>query len=100
MITKGKGSLKEQLYAVQPVLDDLRLKKNERMKEFSETQLQIAQISAEIAGNELPIDSTSLQVNERDWTLNKLAELKSHLQELQNEKVYYISFFYTHTLIL
>lgn len=84
---KGKGSLKEQLSAVQPVLDDLRLKKNERMKEFSETQLQIAQICAEIAGNGLSIDSTSLQVNERDWTLNKLAEIKSHLQELQNEKV-------------
>lgn len=97
---KGKGSLKKQLSAIQPVLDDLRLKKNERMKEFSETQLQIARICAEISGDGLSIDSTSLQGNECDWTLNKLAEFKSHLQELQQEKVYYISFLCTRTLIL
>ncbi|XP_010031028.2 65-kDa microtubule-associated protein 5 [Eucalyptus grandis] len=87
IIARGKGSLKEQLSTIEPVLDDLRLKKNERMKEFSETQRQIAQICAEIAGNGQSNDSTSLRVNESDWTLNKLAELKSHLQELQNEKL-------------
>lgn len=87
IVARGKGSLKEQLSTIEPVLDDLRLKKNERMKEFSETQWQIAQICAEIAGNGQSNDSTSLRVNESDWTLNKLAELKSHLQELQNEKL-------------
>ncbi|KAK4797580.1 hypothetical protein SAY86_029906 [Trapa natans] len=37
--------------AVKPILEDLRLKKEERMKEFVDTLLQIAKICAEIAGN-------------------------------------------------
>lgn len=57
------------------------------MKDFTETQSQIIRICAEIAGNSQDIMSADPQVNEHDLTIKKLGELKSHLQELQNEKV-------------
>uniref|UniRef100_A0A5B7A453 Putative microtubule-associated protein 5 isoform X1 n=1 Tax=Davidia involucrata TaxID=16924 RepID=A0A5B7A453_DAVIN len=81
---KVKGTLQEQISIIKPVLEDLRLKKQERIKEFSETQLLIVRICSEIAGN--GINSANPQVNERDLTLKKLGELKSHLQDLQSEK--------------
>ncbi|KAK3022576.1 hypothetical protein RJ639_047554 [Escallonia herrerae] len=83
---KVKSSLKQQISAISPVLDDLRWKKQERIKQFSETQLQIVRICAEIAGNDQSINSADLQVNEQDLTTRKLGEMKSHLQELQSEK--------------
>ncbi|KAG6787784.1 hypothetical protein POTOM_003829 [Populus tomentosa] len=49
---KGRGTLKQQISAVNPVLDELRLKKQERIKVFYETESQIAQICAEIACND------------------------------------------------
>lgn len=59
----------------------------ERMKEFSEVQSQIDRISGEMTGSESSVDSALPEVNERDLTLKKLEELKSHLRELHNEKV-------------
>ncbi|KAK4783666.1 hypothetical protein SAY86_008040 [Trapa natans] len=83
-----RGTLKEQLSTAKLILDDLRLKKEERMNEFVDTQSQIAKICAEIAGsNELLINSIDSQVNEHDLTWGKLKELKSYLQELQSEKL-------------
>lgn len=79
-----RGNLKQQLSAVSPVLETLRSKKHEMMKAFSETQLQIVCICSEIAGNDQFCEP---QVNERVLTAKKLGELKSHLQELQSEKV-------------
>ncbi|KAK4746956.1 hypothetical protein SAY87_025993 [Trapa incisa] len=82
-----KGTLKEQLLVVSPILEDLRSKKEERMKEFGEIQTQIAQIYAEIAGNNEPlINSIDPQVDRHDLTWTKLKELKSYIQELQSEK--------------
>lgn len=65
------------------------MKKQERIKEFSETQSQIVRICAEIAGNIQSTDSVHAQVNERDLTKKMLGELKSYLQELQSEKVFF-----------
>ena len=87
---KGKGPLKQQISAVNPVLDELRLKKQERMKDFYETESQIARICIEIAGNDRSIDSADPEIDERDLTVKRLGELKSHLKELQNEKVCWI----------
>lgn len=81
-----KGTLKERMSSIKPVLEDLRLMKEKRIKEFSETQLQIGQICAEIAGNGQFINSAEPQVNEQELTVKKLGELKSQLQELQYEK--------------
>ncbi|CAN0843541.1 65-kDa microtubule-associated protein 5 [Linum grandiflorum] len=81
-----KGTLKQQLSALGPVLQDLRWKKQARMSEFYETQMQIAEICAEIAGNNLPCNPDNLQIDERDLTAKRLVELKSHLKELLTEK--------------
>lgn len=84
---KGRGTLKEQISAIKPTLEELRSKKQERIKEFSEIQSQIVHICAEISGHGQSNSSSDPQVNECDLTVKKLGELKSHLQELQNEKV-------------
>ncbi|KAJ6694825.1 PROTEIN REGULATOR OF CYTOKINESIS 1 PRC1-RELATED [Salix koriyanagi] len=86
LFSPGKGPLKQQISAVNPVLDELRLKKQERMKGFYETESQIARICIEIAGNDRSIDSADPEIDERDLTVKRLGELKSHLKELQNEK--------------
>ncbi|KAG6628390.1 65-kDa microtubule-associated protein 5-like [Carya illinoinensis] len=86
--SRGRGTLKEQISAVKPILAELRSKKRERVKEFSEIQTQVVQICAEIAGNGEPNISSDPQVSESDLTVKKLGELKSHLQELQNEKIF------------
>lgn len=72
---------------LKPLLAELRRKREERVKEFSEVQLQIVQICAEVAGNTHLGSSASSQVDERDLTVNRLEELKSQLQELQKDKV-------------
>lgn len=60
------------------------------MNEFVDIQTQIALICAEVAGNnERLINSIDPQVDEHDLTWIKLKELKSHLQELQSEKVFH-----------
>ncbi|XP_021762347.1 65-kDa microtubule-associated protein 5-like [Chenopodium quinoa] len=84
--TRAKGTLREQLSSVKPNLDDLRLKKLQRVKEFSDIESQIIRICAEIAGNDQFINNAEPQVDEQDLTVQRLAERKSHLEELQNEK--------------
>lgn len=80
--------MKGQISAVKPILEDLRLRKKERVKEFSEIQSQIARISGEIAGNsDQSKNDNGILVNENDLTLKKLEELKLQLKELQHEKV-------------
>ncbi|KAF3448749.1 hypothetical protein FNV43_RR09462 [Rhamnella rubrinervis] len=83
----GRGTLKDQLSAVKPFLEDLRSRKIERVEEFSETQSLIVQIRAEIAGNGQPKNNADSQLNEHDLTVKRLGELKSYLKELQSEKV-------------
>lgn len=84
---KGRSTLKDQISAIKPFLEDLRMRKKERVKEFSEIQSQIIQICGEIAGNGLSKNFAGPQVDENDLTVKRLGELKSHLKELQNEKV-------------
>lgn len=84
---KGRGTLKDQISAIKPFLEDLRLRKKDRIKEFSEIQSQIVQICGEIAGNGQSKNYADPQVDENDLTVKRLGELKSHLKELQNEKV-------------
>ncbi|XXG50578.1 hypothetical protein AAC387_Pa02g4563 [Persea americana] len=83
---KPKGTLEEQISIIKPVLEDLRRRREERVKEFSDVQSHIVRICAEIAGNTQLSNTTDSQVDERDLTVKKLGELKSHLQELLKEK--------------
>ncbi|KAG7534312.1 hypothetical protein ISN45_Aa08g018810 [Arabidopsis thaliana x Arabidopsis arenosa] len=80
---KSSGTIKEQLAAIAPALEQLWQQKEERVREFSDVQSQIQKICGEIAGglsNEVPI------VDESDLSLKKLDDFQSQLQELQKEK--------------
>ncbi|KAJ3679049.1 hypothetical protein LUZ60_017060 [Juncus effusus] len=81
---KSSGTIKEQLAAVAPTLDELCKKKEERVKDFKEVQLQIHTIKSEIAGER--IAGAIVEVDEQDLSLNKLGEFQSQLKDLQKEK--------------
>ncbi|OIW21414.1 hypothetical protein TanjilG_02782 [Lupinus angustifolius] len=84
---KTSGTIKEQLEAIAPILEQLWKQKEERIKEFSDVQSQIQKICGEIAGDFSPNDQTgTYAVDESDLTLEKLDEYQSQLQELQKEK--------------
>ncbi|OAY82681.1 65-kDa microtubule-associated protein 7 [Ananas comosus] len=80
---KAHMSLKEQLASVTPLLEDLRVKKEERIKQFSEVRSQIDKISAEISGQNLQYSSYA---DELDLSIRKLDEYQTQLQNLQKEK--------------
>ncbi|KAK9108477.1 hypothetical protein Syun_024488 [Stephania yunnanensis] len=84
---KMKGSLKERLDSIAPALEEVKLRKEERVNQFRQIQMQIHKIRTEIAG-ELDIDISPLDVtvNENDLSLNKLEEYQVELQKLQKNK--------------
>ncbi|CAL8995269.1 unnamed protein product [Prunus brigantina] len=85
---KRSNSLKEKLASVAPLVEDLRVKKEERMKQFSDIKAQIEKISGEISGynhlNNAPV--SSLTLDEHDLSVRKLTEYQAHLHTLQKEK--------------
>ncbi|KAI3445184.1 hypothetical protein Pfo_001849 [Paulownia fortunei] len=83
---KMKGNLKQQISVISPTVENLRLKRLERVKEISEIEFQIVRICAEIAGSDQILDPNGIRVDELDLTTKKLGDLKSQLQELQFER--------------
>ncbi|KAJ6754150.1 65-KDA MICROTUBULE-ASSOCIATED PROTEIN 1 [Salix purpurea] len=81
---KTSGTIKEQLAAIAPALEQLWEQKAERVKEFSDVLSQIQKICGEIAGNLNISDAPA--VDEADLSLKKLDEYHAKLQELQKEK--------------
>lgn len=88
LFKKKQGSLKEQISAVKPTLEDLMMKKDLRRKQVSEILTQIAEISSNIAGTDSPV-SSGPEIDESDLTQTKLDELRAHLQDLCNQKVFF-----------
>jgi len=85
---KSTGTIKEQLAAISPALEQLRKQKEERIKEFVDVQSQIQKICSEIAGSERNGEHTvTPTVDEGDLSVKKFEEFQSQLQELQKEKV-------------
>ncbi|KAI3708660.1 hypothetical protein L2E82_37975 [Cichorium intybus] len=80
---KTSGTIKEQLSAIAPALEQLWKQKEERVKKFEDVQTQIQKIRGEISGTN---DQGSFKVDESDLSLKKLDEFHGHLQELQKEK--------------
>lgn len=78
--------MKEKLAAVTPLVEDLRLQKEERVKQFSDIKAQIEKISGEISGYSDSLNK-SLTLQEQDLTLRKLNEYQTHLRTLQKDKV-------------
>ncbi|KAE9458317.1 hypothetical protein C3L33_09802, partial [Rhododendron williamsianum] len=81
---KSSGTIKEQLAAVAPTLEQLWKQKEDRIKDFFDVQSQIQKIRGEIVGTSGQVGSPV--VDEADLSLKKLDEFKSQLQELQKEK--------------
>lgn len=86
---KRTRSLKEKLASVTPVVEDLRMKKEERIKQFAEIKAQIEKISSEISeyNNLNNTLVTNLTLDEQDLSLRKLSEYQTHLRSIQKEKV-------------
>ncbi|KAG5395031.1 hypothetical protein IGI04_024994 [Brassica rapa subsp. trilocularis] len=88
-VDKSSKSLKEKLAAVTPLVEELRIQKEERMKQFSDIKAQIEKISGEISGYSEHLNKgmiSSLTLEEQDLTLRKLNEYQTHLRTLQKEK--------------
>ncbi|XP_057472672.1 65-kDa microtubule-associated protein 1-like [Actinidia eriantha] len=81
---KTSGTIKDQLAAIAPALEQLWKQKEERIKEFFNVQSQIQKICGEIAGTSEQVGSPV--VDEADLSLKKLEEFQFQLQELQKEK--------------
>lgn len=82
---QSAGSLKEELEAIVPLLEDMRKRKIERRNQFVEVTDQIKNISHEIRIS--TEDSLCMVVlNESDLSLKRLEELRTHLLALQKEK--------------
>lgn len=84
---KMSASLKEQLGLIMPLVDDLKAKKDERVKQFADIKAQIEKITSEISGCCNIVNSLStLNLEEHDLSTRKLSECQSHLRALQKEK--------------
>ncbi|XP_068661840.1 65-kDa microtubule-associated protein 6-like [Aristolochia californica] len=86
---KRLTSLKEQLASVTPLVEDLRAKKEERLKQFSDVKQQIEKISGEILGYSYLSDTAEAHhrdVDEHDLSLRILNEYQAQLRSLQKEK--------------
>uniref|UniRef100_A0A0E0K4J6 Microtubule-associated protein MAP65-1a n=1 Tax=Oryza punctata TaxID=4537 RepID=A0A0E0K4J6_ORYPU len=84
---KTARTIKEQLTAIAPTLEQLGKKKKERIKELANIQSRIEQIRGEIAGTlEMGQQVALPQINEDDLTVQKLREFQLQLQELEKEK--------------
>lgn len=89
MLEQKRTSLKEQLALVTPLVEDLKEKKEGRMKQFMDIKVQIQKISSVIfeCGNAMDAVS-SLNFDEQDLSLRSLTEYESRLSTLQKEKVH------------
>lgn len=84
---KTTGTIKEQLAATSPFLEQLCRKKEKRVKEFADVQVQIQTIRGEIAGSLQVGDHLETpHVDEDDLSMKKLNEFLFELQALQKEK--------------
>ncbi|OEL21426.1 65-kDa microtubule-associated protein 1, partial [Dichanthelium oligosanthes] len=85
---KTTGTIKEQLAAISPSLELLCRKRESRVKEFADVQLQIQTLRGEITGNlQFGEHLETPHVNEDDLSVKKLNEFLFELQALQKEKV-------------
>jgi Ase1/PRC1/MAP65 family protein len=91
---KGVLPLKEQLATIVPVLENLRCKKEERIKQFSDIRQQIEKIRFELSEyNDQGGNMSSIKTEEHDLSTRKLNNYQAQLRALQKEKVFILSRF-------
>lgn len=88
---QNAASLKEELMAVSPQLEEMRKRKSTRLSQFLHIMEQIRKISSDIQPNGQALPKVS--VDESDLSTRKLEELQRHLEALQKEKVLCLSLF-------
>lgn len=75
--------------AIHPQLEELRKKKEERLKQFAEVKERIEKILIEIAGSSELGDAACFATSvEEDLSQGRLEEYHVHLQALEKEKVF------------
>ncbi|CAO2828941.1 unnamed protein product [Amaranthus hypochondriacus] len=79
------GSLKEELNAIVPQLEEMRKSKIERRNQFLDVIGQIQKLSSELYGSS-GLNNSMAVVDENDLSLRRFEELQNHLQSLQTEK--------------
>lgn len=85
-VEQSTGSLKKELEAIMPELDEMRKRKIERRNRFVEVLDKIHDISKEIYRTKE--DNSYMRViDESDLSLKRLDELQSQLLALEKEKV-------------
>lgn len=84
---KSSGTIRGQLAAITPVLEQLYKQKRDRILEFTDVLFQIQVINGEITGSLAHGEKIGMPiVEENDLSLKKLEEFHLQLQELQREK--------------
>eukprot|EP00250_Pteridium_aquilinum_P008889 c18284_g2_i1 orf=310-1956(+) len=83
---KKPSTLKGQLAAITPQLEELRLKKEQRIQQFTDVKSQIQKITSEIAGSSAQPRDAELVENANDFSARRLDEYHAQLQALQKEK--------------
>ncbi|ONK74997.1 uncharacterized protein A4U43_C03F12240 [Asparagus officinalis] len=81
-------ALRDQLAYVTPLLEDLKVEKDERIKQFADVGSKIEKIEKEIFGYSHQSESltSSSSVDEHDLSIRKLNEYQAQLRNLQKEK--------------
>lgn len=82
-------SLKDQLAAVTPLVEELRTKKEERIKQISNIQSQIEKIKAQISDHSYQNNDGCVKHldDDHDLSTRRISDLQMQLRGLQREKV-------------
>ncbi|RAL48057.1 hypothetical protein DM860_017848 [Cuscuta australis] len=86
---KKEMALKDQLALISPLVEDLKVKKEERLKQFADVKTQMEKIRSEISGhahNMINGVNSTLSLDENDLSLRRLSEHQFTLHALQKEK--------------
>ncbi|KAI3449137.1 hypothetical protein Pfo_005802 [Paulownia fortunei] len=84
-IKKSSGSLKKELLAIMPQLEDMKKKRNERKSQFAEVLKQINSISKELSGS-TEENLNTVVIDENDLSMKRLDDLRNQLLLLQKQK--------------
>jgi hypothetical protein len=86
-LNKYETSLRAKVANVNLLLEKLTVKKEERVRKFTEIRSQIEQIRAEISGSSCQSDVMA-EKEDHDLSLRRLEEFQAQLNYLQREKVF------------
>ncbi|KAJ4800976.1 microtubule-associated protein 65-7 [Rhynchospora pubera] len=84
--TNMAAPLRDKIANVTPLLETLRLRREERVRQFSEIRSQIETIRSELSDSQQVTVSGSTVNDEQDFSVRRLNEYQAELKALQKEK--------------